>query len=258
MLLSHDDVGSGPAVVLLHSGVCDRRMWAPLVGPLSRRYRVINPDLRGFGESALPPERYSNADDVAQLLDHLGIAEAEVVGSSLGGRVALELATTHPDRVSALVLLCPALRDLPPSETATRFGDEEEALLDGGDVESAVELNVATWLGPEAPESTRELVRTMQRHAFEVQLAADAGSVAPEAERVAVDPAKIAVPTLVVSGDLDMDHFRGIAEHLSRVIEGAELLRLPWAAHLPSLERPDAITALLLDTLRNEPTVHSP
>ena len=63
---------------------------------------------------------------------------------------------------------------------------------------------------------------------------------------------------MIVTGGLDLDHFQTVAEVLAGEIEGAELVRLPWAAHLPSMERPDAIVALLLDVLRHDPTVHAP
>jgi pimeloyl-ACP methyl ester carboxylesterase len=258
VLLAHDDAGSGPAVLLVHAGVTDRRMWDPVLPALSHAFRVVRADLRGFGESPLPGGEYSDADDLDALLDSLGIVDAAVVGSSLGGRVALELATLHPGRVTSLVLLCPGFRGLEPTPAAQAFGAEEGRLLEAGDVDGAVALNVQTWVGPEAPESARAAVAEMQRHAFEVQLAADASDHPPRPQVVEVDPAAIAVPTVVVSGGHDLDHFQAIAAHLAREIPGAESVELPWAGHLPSLERPDAVQALLLDVLRDDPTVHAP
>lgn len=258
MLLSHDDQGSGPAVLLLHAGVADRRMWGPLVTPLGHSFRVVRPDLRGFGGSALPPGPYCDADDLDALLAHLGIDQAAVVGSSFGGRVAMELATTHPGRVSSLVLMNAAYRGLDPTPAAQAVGEEEERLLEAGDVDGAVELMVRTWLGPDADDASRELLRTMQRHAFDVQLAADRADPGPAPRRVVVDPGTIAVPTTVVSGGHDLDHFQAVAEHLAARIPGAERVHLDWAGHLPALERPDTVLALLLDVLRGDPTVHAP
>lgn len=258
MALAYDDDGTGPPVVLLHSGVADRRMWDPLVPPLSHAFRVIRPDLRGFGESPLPPGDYGDADDVDDLLESLGITQAAVVGSSFGGRVALELAVTHPGRVSSLVLLCPAHRGVASTPGLEAFSEEEDRLLETGDIEGAVALNLRTWLGPEADEATRERVSQMQRRAFEVQLAADAVQPGPQQRRVDVDLASIAVPTVVVSGARDLDHFQTVADHLAAHINGAESVRLSWAGHLPALERPDAVLALLLDVLRNDPSVHAP
>lgn len=265
MLLAHDDApdaGPAPAVVLLHAGVADRRMWGPVAGHLGRAFRVVSPDLRGFGESPLPPEEYADADDVAALLDHLGIDDAAVVGASLGGRVALELATRHPARVRQLVLLNPALRGVEPTADAEAFDAAEEAYLEAGDVEGAVRLNVATWLGDDAALSAREALAAMQRQAFDVQLAADRDAerdgVGPRPERVEVDLGRISVPTLVISGGKDLDHFQVVARHVAAAIPGAEHVELPWAAHLPSLERPGAVVSLLLDALRDDPDVHAP
>jgi 3-oxoadipate enol-lactonase len=244
--LAHDVAGEGRAVCLIHSGVCDRRMWEPQWQALAARFRVVRPDLRGFGETALGEGPFDHAGDVLELLDRLGIEQTALVGSSLGGRVALEAAAAQPERVERLVLLCTGLRDLPLSEDAIRFAEEEEALLERGDVDGATELNVRTWLGPDAPAETRELVREMQRHAFELQL------VAPDIE----DPPprelpleRVAAPVLVVSGGRDLHHFQAIAEHLARDLPDARRVPLEWAAHLPSLERPDEVTRLLLDFL---------
>ena len=258
MLLAHDDQGTGPAVLLLHSGVTDRRMWDALVPALSHSFRVVRPDLRGYGDSPLPPGEYADADDLDQLLDHLGIADAAVVGSSFGGRVALELATLHPGRVSSLVLLCSALRGVEPTPDAAAYGEEEDRLLEAGDVDGAVALNVRTWLGPDADDKTRDRVAQMQRHAFEVQLEADAREPGPQPRRVEVDLSSIAVPTLVVSGAKDLELFRQTAAVIAREVPGAEAVELGWAGHLPSLERPDAVLALLLDVLRDDPAVHQP
>jgi 3-oxoadipate enol-lactonase len=258
MRLAHDDEGTGSAVVLLHSGVTDRRMWDDVVPTLSHSFRVVRPDLRGFGETPMPGEEYADADDVAALLDELGVASAAVVGSSFGGRVALELAVRHPGRVSSMVLLCPAWRGVDPDDVVRAFGDAEEALLEAGDVAGAVDLNVRTWLGPEAGDEVRARVAAMQRRAFEVQLAADELDPLPRPRRVDVDPGAVAVDTLVVGGAHDLEHFRLVARTLAERIPGADFLELRWAGHLPALERPDAVTTLLLDVLRDDPAVHAP
>ena len=259
MLLAHDDEGSGPAVVLLHAGVADRRMWDAVTPALAHTFRVIRPDLRGFGETPMPPPgEYADAHDVDALLASLGVPDAAVVGSSFGGRVAMELAMLHPARVSSLVLLCPAYRGLEPTDSVRAFGAEEDRLLEAGDVDGAVALTVRTFLGPEAGAAARELLTRMQRRAFDVQIAADHAVPGPSPRRVEVDPTAIAVPTLTVSGAHDLDHFRRVATHLAEQIPGAEHVELEWAGHLPAMERPDAVLALLLDVLRDDPTVHAP
>ena len=236
-------------MVLLHAGVADGRVWEPQAETLAQQYRVIRPDLRGCGSSPLPHETYTNAGDVLNLLNHLGVQACHVVGSSMGGQVALELALAAPERVSSMVLLCPAFAGLDPTSELQAFGEREAVLLEAGAVDEAVDLNIQTWLGPAASASARDLVRRMQRHAFDVQLAADADPTFPWPEPVDIDPTRVHVPTLVVSGDHDMDHFQHIARHLASSIPEARLVTLPWAGHLPGLERPQPITDLLLQFL---------
>lgn len=249
MLLDHDIDGpaDAPAVVLLHSSVCDRRMWQPQWQPLlDAGFRVLAVDFRGFGDTPAPTETYDNAADVIALLDTYGIGQVSLVGASMGGRVAHELAARWPDRVGTLVLLCAALRGHPPTPAIIAFSDSEDALLEAGDVDAAVKLNVDTFLGPRATDETREQVAAMQRRAFEVQLAADdVASVQVDTELSA-----ITARTLVVSGAHDVDFFGDIAVRLTAEIPGARHTALDWAGHLPSLEDPAALNPLLLDFLR--------
>jgi pimeloyl-ACP methyl ester carboxylesterase len=248
MPLKYDLEGSGcgPAVVLLHSSVCDRRMWQPQWAPLiDAGHRVLRLDFRGFGETPAPAWPYNNAADVLELLDAVGIERVSLVGASFGGRVAQEFAARWPDRVDRLVLLCAARAGHPPTAAIKAFGEREDELLAAGDLAAATELNLETFLGPRADEATRELVRRMQRHAFEVQIAA------PEVARVdvAYDIAAITAPALVVSGALDVDYFREIALELAATIPGARHVELDWAGHLPSLEDPASLNPLLLGAL---------
>jgi pimeloyl-ACP methyl ester carboxylesterase len=245
----YEHAGAGPAVTMLHSGVCDSRMWDPQWGPLAESFTVVRLDMRGFGRTPLERGSYTDAADVASVLDALGIQRTHVVGSSFGGRVALEFATYYPERVDRLVLLCPALQEYPQTRSSAIFAAEEDRLIEAGDIAGATELNVRTWLSRDAPAEVRDLVRDGQRHAFEVQLAADASDQPPEQEYVRVDPARIQAPTLVVGGGYDMDRFLEIARHLGDVMPNARLVELPWAWHLPSLERPAEVTQLLVAAL---------
>ncbi|MGW6981480.1 alpha/beta fold hydrolase [Streptomyces sp. NPDC054932] len=248
MTLAYDESGDGPALVLLHSGVCDRRMWDPLWPALVEAgYRVVRCDFRGFGQSPLTEQRHNDADDVVDLLDVLGIDRAALIASSYGGRVALEIAARRPSRVSAMALLCTDLPEHEPSAELRAFAEQEDALLEAGDVAGAVELNVDTWLGPDADETVRDHVRTMQRRAFEVQLAAPEGAGRVKYE---VDLSAIKAPCLALSGDQDVVDFRQIAAQLPTLLSDARHLELPWAGHLPGLERPTAVTELLTDFLR--------
>ena len=245
MTLGYDygATADGPALVLLHSGVCDRRMWDPQWPDLvNSGYRVVRCDFRGFGETPLPDRRHNDAEDVLDLLDSLGIERAVLIASSYGGEVAVEIAARRPERVAAIVLPCAGLPGHQPTDELRAFGEREDELIEAGDVDGAVELNVDTWLGPDADEAAREAVRGMQRRAFDVQLAApeEAGR-----NKVEVDLAAVKAPCLAVSGGRDLTDFRQIAARFPELFADARHLELPWAGHLPSLERPVEVTALL-------------
>jgi 3-oxoadipate enol-lactonase len=228
-------------VLFLHAGGMDGRMWRPLVERIEDRYWAIVPDLRGHGATPLPPGEYSDVDDVLAVLDDLKVERAPVVGCSAGGRVALQLATAAPERVSALVLLASALDIDDWSPDIREYWAREEELAEGGDIDAAVELNVRTWV--REPE-TEELVADMTRKALELQVGVEASD-----REMPIDLASIAVPTLAVSGGLDFADFARIADRIAAEVPGAQRAEVEDAGHLIPLDRPDATAELLVPFL---------
>ncbi|MFB9366732.1 alpha/beta fold hydrolase [Kitasatospora albolonga] len=246
MTISYDTTGAGPAVLLLHSTVCDRRMWDGQLAALAGAgHQVVRVDLRGFGESPAADQAYNDADDLVEVLAELEVDRVALVGASGGGAVALEFAARFPERVGALGLLCTAAAGLEPGDGLRAFWAKENELLAAGDVAGATDLNVTTWLGPDAGDDARATVRLMQRHAFEVQLAA--GDV--EGIEYESSPADITAPTLLVTGAHDFPEFGGVSDKLAGLIPGARRLDLEWAGHLPAVERPEETAALLVGFL---------
>jgi 3-oxoadipate enol-lactonase len=255
--LNYELVGEGPAVALLHEGVCDLRMWDELVEALAPEFTVLRYDMRGYGDSNLPPGSFSQSGDLVALFDHVGIERAALVGVSYGGRVALDTAFVAPDRVTCLVLAAPGLRDHEWSSVVREFGDEEERLLESGDLVAATDLNVRLWVdGPNRdPDPVRERVRgrvrTMQQRAFEIQEPAYEATPPPGAE----DPVNlrleaVGAPALVVVGDADVPDFPAIADRLEAELPDARKVVLPDTAHTIPLERPDEFRELTLEFLR--------
>ena len=256
MTLAHDVAGSGPGLVLLHSTVCDRRMWDPQWDALrAAGFRVLRCDFRGYGETPVAASPYNEADDVVDVLDAVGLDSFALVGASHGGRVAQEIAARWPKRVTKLVLVCSGSTELEPGPVLGELWTREEAYLEAGEIDAAVDLNLATFLGPEASEATREHVRTMQRRAFDVQFAAvsgvDGGNAVDEQPPIDVDYAlsSITAPSLVISGAKDLPEFGHVARRLADQLPDARAIELPWAGHLPTLERPDELNALLTEFL---------
>jgi pimeloyl-ACP methyl ester carboxylesterase len=241
--IAHDVAGDGPPVLLLHSAVCDRRMWDPQWPVLADAgYRVVRGDFRGFGDTPASGRPYTDTGDVMDLMDALNIGQAALIASSYGGRVGVEIAARWPDRVTAMALICAGLPGHERSPELRAFGQREEELLEAGDVAGAVDLNVATWLGPQASPQTREQVREMQQRAFDLQLAASEDFELPPAE---VDLSAVRAPCLALSGAHDLPDFREIAASLPSLFPDARHIELPWAGHLPSLESPGEVTPLL-------------
>ncbi|MFH9953093.1 alpha/beta fold hydrolase [Streptomyces roseolus] len=247
MTLSHDTAGTGHrTVVLLHSGVCDRRMWDGQFQALADAgYRVVRCDLRGFGETPVDAP-HLHADDVRDLLDALGVEKAVLVGSSFGGEVALDVAVRHPDRTAALALLCAAAPvEHRPGPELRAFFAREGALLEAGDVDAATALNVDLWCGPEAGPEARALVHAMQRRAFDLQLPVPEEHEARPSGVTEDDLRGVTAPALVATGAHDVPDFRAIGDRLAELLPDARRVELAWAGHLPALERPEETLALL-------------
>ena len=254
----YEDLGSGPAVVLIHAGVADSRMWDGVFEALAGRFHAIRFDIRGFGRSAASPGRFSYHHDLEALLDHLAVAQASLVGCSLGGQIAIDFALAYPARVRSLTLVSAGIGGREPSKQMIRFGDEEEALLARGDIEGATELNLRTWVdgpyrSPEEVDGTlRERVRTMQRELF--------GQPPQEGmERIRLEPpaigrlGEIKVPTLVIVGDRDLPEMVEAGDRLASRIPDARKIAFPGAAHLVSMERPERFLAVVTEFLLRLP-----
>jgi 3-oxoadipate enol-lactonase len=257
--IAHDRVGprGDLPVVLLHAGVADRRMWDPLWSALTVERDVVRLDLRGFGESTRRPRgMLSPVDDVLDTLAELGIDCGHLVGASFGAAVAVEAALTRPRLVASLLLSPPGgslIAELTPDLRA--LIETENAALARGDLSDAVEANLTWWVDSphrqagDVDPTVRDLVRLMQRRAFEVTAGWD------DIEKRELDPAaldrltEIRVPTLVLVGSLDLEAVHEAARRVADGIDGARLVNWPDTAHLPSMERPDDFLALLRDWL---------
>jgi pimeloyl-ACP methyl ester carboxylesterase len=255
--LAYDEAGSGSPVVLLHAGIADRRMWREQVPALAARHRVIAVDLRGYGDSELPPDPFAHHDDVAALLDALELPQAALVGCSFGGAVAIDTALAYPDRVAALALLGTAVSGNEWSEETNDLWDDLVGDTDPEDFAASAAGEVRFWVvGPNRrPEDVDpELLRfaeEMDRRALAAELALSAVAVA-ELDPPAIGRlAELRVPVLVTAGAADVPDIRRLADRIAAEVPGAvRLPDVPNAGHLLPLERPDAVNAALLDFLK--------
>jgi 3-oxoadipate enol-lactonase len=243
-------------VVLIHEGIADSRMWDPQWASWADRYRLLRFDMEGYGRSPIESETLIYARDVVALLDELGIAGAALVGVSMGGRVALEVALARPELVSALVLVGAGVPGGEWSDEMQAYGDREYELVIAGQLDEATELSMRFWVdGPRRSPSdvdpaVRKAMTDMYRQALEMQApfyeTVDEELLVPD---VAKRLGEIAVPTLVLVGEEDVDDVVRRADALAAEIPGARHATIPNAAHAPSLERPELFDSLVLGFL---------
>jgi 3-oxoadipate enol-lactonase len=252
--IAYEVSGEGRPIVLLHEGIADRRMWNREFALLPREHRVVRYDLRGYGGSTPATSSYSAVRDVVALLDHLGWKRPLIVGPSMGGRIALDLALAHPERVGGLLLIAPGYSgmdyDHVPGGKATFERDEtlSKAAADAwaaGKLDEATEHLRQLWASALTGRSL-DLFRTMVRdNAKEVFEDRSAQHETREGKPAAARLDEIRAPTLVLVGDRDNPAMPHLANFLARGISGAKVQLVPGADHLLNLSRPDAFDAAL-------------
>lgn len=273
--LAYDEAGTGPAIVLVHAGVADRRMWDHQFSELSKHHRVVRYDWRGYGGSADHGGPIRNHEDLLALMDALDVPEATLVGASFGGAYAVDAALAAPERVTALVLVCPGMSGHVWPEVFTRTGrqmalaavpHERLSLYQAGnaspessDVAAMAEAQARFMvLGPgrspeEMPTEAWDLSLLMLREMFARRWSSPANHT-EWPERPAVDRLhEIKVPALVIKGLSEIPQVQDVADLYTEGIRGARLLELPDTGHLPSVERPGELTAALSEFLKELP-----
>ena len=236
------DEGEGAPVVFIHGWTLDLEAWDPQAAALAPSMRVIRYDRRGFGLSEGLPGRAADLEDLARLLDHVGVATATLVGLSQGARVALAFALREPRRVTALVL------DGPPDETGEGASgvDEDFSIAEYRRMvaQDGVQAFRRAWRDHPlmrlhtGDADVRALVdRVLARYpARDLTGAPDAPP--PPAGRAVL--ARLARPALIVNGELDTRARLRAGEALARAIPAAERVVVPGAGHLPNLDAPRA------------------
>jgi len=243
--LSHDTAGQGPAVVLVHGHPFDRSMWAPQLAFLSGRFRVVVPDLRGYGQSpavAGVATMGELAGDVWSLLGELGIENAAVVGLSMGGLVAMEMALARPAAVWALGLIATTARPITEAERAQRLAlaDEVEAVGMAPVVESMAPRLFGAAPDPGVGARLREMMAANNP-------VGSAAALRGRAERPDYRDRlrALRIPSFVCTGTSDEYSTEDVTRELVGCLDAPRILSLPDVGHLPNLERTEVFNAQL-------------
>ncbi len=244
------DTGEGPALLMLHAGVSDHRMWDDQWERLQNHFRLVRFDWRGFGETAHTPGEFSYAEDVLRIMDALHIDRAILMAASFGGGVAIQVAVEHPERVAKMVLVGPGVPGYHghnPPHVEREFRRADEA-WDRGDTTDFLSRMEALWIiGPGRQEAqvdpgylarARTLLASIDRP--------QNGAESDGGGRLAVGQLnRLTIPTLVVVGDQDVPEVMDAAQYLRGALPDVELEVIHDAAHLPNLEKPVAFHQVL-------------
>jgi 3-oxoadipate enol-lactonase len=244
--LYYEVAGAGDPVVLIHGGFGDSRMWDDQFAPLSRDYRVLRYDHRGFGRSPAPDTTYSPVRDLIALLDRAEMDRAHIVGNSVGGALAITFAILHPERVRSLTVVAsgadgfryPAkdIEAITEVITLMRAGRQEEALTRWLANPMLAVVNTEPAVKARVERMVRENAGIWTMAAWPQQ------PLTPSArERLG----RVQVPVLVVVGDRDAASVRRFADSTARMIPSAKFVVMDGTDHLPHMEKPAEFNSLL-------------
>lgn len=252
-----EDSGAGPPIVFGHSFLCSGKMWREQLPDLATKYRVVNPDLRGHGQSGLvtdPFSLYDAVSDVIAVLDELGIERAIWCGLSIGGMVALRAALSHPDRVTGLILLdTDAGRETAPRKLKYHamgagvrffglrpFLTSITRLMFGATTHRENRPLVSEWKAQFAavhvPSALRCLDALMRRDSLVGRLQ------------------EIRVPALVLVGEEDRSLPVALSRRIHDGLPHSTFEVISTAGHLSPLERPEQVTDACLRFLTTHAT----
>jgi 3-oxoadipate enol-lactonase len=235
-----EDHGDGPAVLFLHGGLGDVRLFEPQAAALSDAFRCVSYDRRFWGRTEAPAEPFASVDDALGILDALGIERAALVGLSAGGGLALDIAYSHPDRTWALVHVAGGVTGMPVGlgDDLERRYEEAEAR---GDVDAMMDVDFEVW----APLGVEDLYRELWLTTPDARGLPDGAAPAPRADVVLED---VHVPTLVVIAKHDPPELQAVEREATRRIPDAQLVEID-SDHYLTLREPERVTKLIRDFL---------
>ncbi len=264
--LYYEEHGSGEPLLLIMGLAADSTAWMFQIPDFARRHRTIVFDNRGVGRSAKPTGAYTiheMADDASGLLDILGVERAHVLGVSMGGMIAQELALRHPERVRSLVLACTYPEPDEDIERQRHFSVQQLGGSITADGEMQIDLKAINpmqflqlmlpavfnqeFIAAELPKLIQVFSGALQ---YGFSLEAILGQVAAVMSHKATDRLhRIAVPTLVITGDADRLIPPANSDLLARHIPGATLVKVPGGSHGFNLETPEIFNRAVLEFL---------
>ncbi len=256
-LLYYETAGKGPALVLIHAGFLDSRMWDDQFALFSKTHKVIRYDVRGFGKSDIATSEFSNYSDLHTLLEYLRVESASLLGNSMGGRIALDFAVEHPNEVQSLILVSPGVSGYKPSdpeeerlwkEFSVRMKPQEEATREGR-AEDAVRMDLQAW-APLQNQASHNRLREIALDNFHVH------QEMPWNFQIDPDPpaferlSSIHVPTILILGDREVPAQTLEVNKIHSRMPGSQRVVIPRADHIANVSRPEEFNGIVMEFLR--------
>ena len=257
--LYYETSGKGPALVLIHAGFLDSRMWDTQFQLFSENYRVIRYDVRGFGNSEVARTKFSDYKDLRGILDHLGAKTASLVGVSNGGRIASDFAVEYPSMVDHLVLVSPGMSGYkfsgPEEEKLWEEFDKQMKPQEEADRESraadAVEMDVNAWATAQTL-ANRERITQIAMDNFHVHVENPWKLQVPPEPRTWERLSNIRLPTLLIIGDRDVPAQILMVDNIHTHIPGSKKVLIQGADHIVNMSKPDEFNRTVLEFLRTQ------
>lgn len=252
--LYYEIAGEGEAVLFIHGLFLDSRLWEHQFEELSKQYKVIRFDARGFGNTEIDEEPFANYDDIKELINYLQVDQVHVVGLSLGGQLALEFAVMYPEHVQSLTLCS---YKLVGEEESEQFKLEKSHLwktIMAGDIEASVALNESMWL---IGHSTANQIREQEKALYREMVLHNLSKPMIDRKPIFVDNLanklnKVEARTLILYGKHDYIDYEKAAQKLHNNIEHSSIIRFDQSAHMLNLSEPTLFNHTLLNFISSQ------
>lgn len=248
--LYYEMKGAGQAIVFIHSGGFDRRIWDDQFNAFADRFTVIRYDVRGYGKSTPPTKPYSDDEDLYQLLSFLKVRKAHLIGMSMGGRIAIDFALTHPEMVETLIPVAPSLSGYPFSAQDTMelmkiiYSIQNDDGSPAGEAWLRSPYNAVAMANPVVAERLRPIALENSR-AWLIHILFPRPPFPLAIQRLS----EIKAPTLLIRGDRDVPLITDIVQTLEKGIPGAKKAIIAGAGHVVNMEKPEEFNKAVLDFL---------
>ncbi len=251
-----DIIGYGDPIIFLHAAVADKRMWRAQMRSVGKNNKAIAYDRRGFGETLYEEEEFSSVVDLLAVIKTIAKDRPPIlVGSSQGGRIAIDAALLHPSSIRGLVLIAPNIAGtlkVPNSIKIRHLLEQQKVATEAGNIDDVNSIKARLWLdGPLAPKGrvvgqARQLLFDMNTIILRSPATGrdvDITSVSPVFQRLK----EITMPSLIIWGDLDFPHIQDRCRLAASKIANGSSHKLVGTGHLPSLDQPQEISRLIKD-----------